>query len=312
MSLRVICCSHTPLLHHLRPPGGVQAAVRDAFAGLADAVRAFDPELIVVFSPDHYNGFFYDVLPPFCVGAAATAVDDFGTGGGPLNVPADDALSLVQALQAAELDAALSYRMAVDHGVAQPLHLLTGGLERYPVIPLFVNCVARPAPSCRRVRQLGAAVGRWAAGLERRVLLVGSGGLSHSPGLPDFFAASARTREHLIGGRGADPAAMRKREAAIIERARGYVTGELTPPPLNEAWDRAFLDLLGRGELAAVDEFADDWITAEGGPGGHEIRTWIAAFAALAAAGPYRMVVDYYRPVPEWVAGMGLVQAMPA
>ena len=65
MTLRVVCCSHTPLLHHISPPGGVREAVVDAFAGLAAVVRRFDPELIVVFAPDHYNGFFYDVLPPF-------------------------------------------------------------------------------------------------------------------------------------------------------------------------------------------------------------------------------------------------------
>lgn len=79
--------------------------------------------------------------------------------------------------------------------------------------------------------------------------------------------------------------------------------------PLNESWDRDFLRLLEAGDMSAVDGFEDAWITEQGGSGGHEIRSWIAAFAALSTAGPYRTEVDFYQPIPEWVAGMGMVEA---
>ncbi len=32
--------------------------------------------MVVLFVPDHYNGFFYRVTPSFCLGIAATAVGD--------------------------------------------------------------------------------------------------------------------------------------------------------------------------------------------------------------------------------------------
>lgn len=309
MSLKTICCSHTPLMHYVTPPGGVREAVRESFARLARRVESYAPELIIVFSPDHYHGFFYDMMPAFCVGAAAESINDYDTGEGALNVPEADAVALVEALRGDDMDAAISFRMTVDHGVAQPLSLLTGGLDTYPVIPIFVNCVAPPTPSCRRVRQLGEAVGRWARELERRVLFIGSGGLSHDPGFPDFSKAPPKLRETLIAGRHRDPEARRKREARTIEMAQDFISGKGKMQPLNESWDRDFLRLLEAGDMSAVDGFEDAWITEQGGSGGHEIRSWIAAFAALSVAGPYRTAVDFYQPIPEWVAGMGMVEA---
>ncbi len=78
---------------------------------------------------------------------------------------------------------------------------------------------------------------------------------------------------------------------------------------LNPEWDRAFLQTLARGELDAVDAYTDEWITAEGGKSAHEIRTWIAAFAAQAAAGRYDAAVEYYNAIPEWIAGFAIMQA---
>lgn len=49
--------------------------------------RAFAPELVVLFTPDHFNGFFYDLMQPFCIGTAASAIGDFGTVAGELPVP---------------------------------------------------------------------------------------------------------------------------------------------------------------------------------------------------------------------------------
>jgi 2,3-dihydroxyphenylpropionate 1,2-dioxygenase len=34
--------------------------------------------------PDHYNGFFDELMPPFCLGTAASAVGDDGTPAGAL------------------------------------------------------------------------------------------------------------------------------------------------------------------------------------------------------------------------------------
>jgi 2,3-dihydroxyphenylpropionate 1,2-dioxygenase len=47
------------------------------------------------------------------------------------------------------------------------------------------------------------------------------------------------------------------------------------------------------------------------GHSAHEVRTWIAAYSALAAAGHYTVQFSYYRPIPEYIAGFGITTAVP-
>ena len=82
--------------------------------------------------------------------------------------------------------------------------------------------------------------------------------------------------------------------------------------PLNPDFDRAFLELLDSDRLAETDSWTNSWIAAEAGNSAHEIRTWVAAFGALSAAGPYRTAPRYYRPAPELIAGFAIRTAVPA
>ena len=43
------------------------------------------------------------------------------------------------------------------------------------------------------------------------------------------------------------------------------------------------------------------------GFGAHEVRTWVAAAAAARKMGDLRTELRYYRLVPEWITGMGIV-----
>ncbi|MBL0800799.1 hypothetical protein LH646_16075 [Streptomyces sp. WA1-19] len=65
------------------------------------------------------------------------------------------------------------------------MEILFDGIDTVPVIPVFVNGVARPFVTTRRVRELGEAIGDHVAGLDgERVPVIGSGGLSHDPPAP--------------------------------------------------------------------------------------------------------------------------------
>ena len=76
MTVMLKCLSHTPL-RGLNDPGAAVLAEVDALLAQARAeVEAFDPELIVIFAPDHYNGLFYDLMPPFVLATAAESVGD--------------------------------------------------------------------------------------------------------------------------------------------------------------------------------------------------------------------------------------------
>lgn len=310
MPIHLECLSHTPLHGYFDPAPEVLADVERVQAAARERVLAYDPELVVVFSPDHYNGFFYDVMPPFCIGAAADSIGDYKSLAGPLDVPGALASELAQSVLAADIDVALSWRMQVDHGCAQALEVLTGALDRYPVIPVFINSVAPPMASLRRARLLGEAIGRYLARTGKRVLVIGSGGISHEPPVPELAGASTEVAERLIAGRNPSPEARAARQERTVAAARAFTAGTSSMRPLNPEWDLAFLERLAT-ELPAVDGMTDAAITRDGGKSAHEIRTWVAAFGALSACGPYRASIDFYRPISEWIAGFGAMHAVP-
>jgi 2,3-dihydroxyphenylpropionate 1,2-dioxygenase len=290
-------------------PAGGRAEVTAALRRLGERIEALDPELVFQFSPDHYNGFFYDLMPPFCLGLQASAVGDWQTHSGPLRVPEDIALGAHAAAAEAGVDLAISYRMLVDHGFTQFWQITVGAADRYPIVPIFLNCAAPPLPAFWRVRALGEAIGRYAAGLGKRVLFVGSGGLSHDPPLPQMATADAQRREFLIAGRNPGPEARAARQERILAAGRASAKGEGPCQPLNPEWDKEVLDLFAKQDLKAFDRFTDEEVNRLGGSGGAEIRAWQAAFAALASAGRYEAKVELYRPIPEWIVGMGVMHA---
>ena len=313
MTVKLICASHTPLMDHVPADPAVDAQARAAFASLAREVRAYDPDLIVQFAPDHFKGFFYDMLPPFTVGVRATAIGDYDIGGGDFDVPEGLALDCIRACHAADVDVAMSYRMQADHGFAQLLMLLTGAVDRFPLIPVHINCAGPPLPTIRQVERLGRAIGRWAAGLDKRVLLLGSGGLSHDPPIPTIATAPPKVAEMLIAGRNPPMEARRAREQANFVTARKLAAGEDDSGalPLNPEWDQQFMDQMDRADFATVAALGEAELAGIAGCGGQEVRTWVAAYTALAAAGPYRSRRLFYHAIPQWNAGMGIAAAEP-
>ena len=310
MSLALVTLSHSPLMAFTEPSPSTRSRVDEAFSAARSFVEDFSPELVVLFGPDHYNGFFYDMMPPFCIGAAATAVGDYDTPAGPLSVDRDAALALVQGVLDVDIDVAVSERMYVDHGFAQPLQLLFGGIDRVPVVPVFINSVAEPLGPARRSRLLGQAIGQAAQQLDRRVLVIGSGGLSHDPPVPSLEGASPEVAASLISeGRTLTPEQRAARQRRVIEGGRDFVAGVATIAPLNPAWDRNVLSVLASGNLDQIDTWSTSWFTEQAGHSSHETRTSIAAYAALATAGSYQVELSYYEAIPEWIAGFAITTA---
>lgn len=311
MSLALTCFSHSPpqLGHAVPADRAAQEGWTRSISALAAWVRDYDPELVAVFYPDHFNGFFYRTMPSFCIGTEARGGIDWGIEPGPLNVPEAIALDCLQAVRKAGIDVALSRRMLVDHGVTLPLNAFCGGLAARPCLPIMVNCNAPPYPSFERVRQLGEAVGRFLRALEKRVLVVGSGGLSHDPpnAGPAMFAHGLP--ERLVEGGELTQADYDKRQARVIQAGRDLAAGRRPCLPPDPGWDADFMESLLGGELEAYDDADDDALSAVGGVGVHEVRTWTAAFSALRAVGPYEATIDCYFAVPEWLTGMGIMRA---
>lgn len=306
MTVAALCASHTPLKDYRSPGPAIEQELAAVFARLQEWTRAYAPDLLVVIGPDHFNGFFYRLMPSFCIGALARGVGDWQTRRGSL--PTEPALAeqCVAALQRSGSDPALSFDMVVDHGCTQIIEQLFDWATCPPLLPVFINCAAPPLPPLQRVDTFGTALGHFLDGLERKILVIGSGGLSHDPPIPVLRDAPPAIRERLIEGGELSVDARNERQQRVLDDALRQTAGTSERVPLNPQWDERFLANLIANERTGLLGLDDAAISRDGGAGGHEIRTWIAAAACARAAQATDAKIHYYRAIPEWVAGYGV------
>ncbi|MBN9113596.1 MAG: 2,3-dihydroxyphenylpropionate 1,2-dioxygenase [Pseudonocardia sp.] len=301
-----IALSHSPFWN-ITPardrddPGG---RFVEAVDGLCDAVTDLAPDAVVVFGPDHARNLFYDCMPPFCIGVErVTGVGDYGTPRGDLPVARRLARDVFDGVTARGFDPAISLDLGIDHGIAQVYGKLFPALD-VPLLAVVVNSGCPPLPAFGRCADLGRAVGAAIAdstGLER-VLVVGSGGMSHWPASisADDPAVTTEWRDFLIHGRSRvselEPARRRKAEDLAADAATGRV---------NPDWDR---DLLRRiaSDPCTLARLDDADVERAAGPGALELRTWAAAAAAW--GGP--VAFTHYEPVGAWITGMGIASSI--
>jgi 2,3-dihydroxyphenylpropionate 1,2-dioxygenase len=281
----VVCASHSPGKERdVEQAFGLE--FRSALARAADEVYSFDPDIVIVFGGDHRRA-FTTVVPTFGVALSASIVAEGTHPAGELTVPSALAGSLCEHLLAKEFDISVCRDIQLDHAFAQPIRDLLGELDAKPVIPVAVNCATAPLPAGKRVADFGAAVGRFLDSVEQRVLLIGTGGLSHSPPSleVDAYVLSDDERAHII--------------AAGMADARNKIRPE---------WDAEVLQAISTWDRETLIRLVDSAHT-QAGAGANEIRTWVAA----GAAGGGRPVTPLvYEPVPEWITGMAIAMSAPA
>jgi protocatechuate 4,5-dioxygenase, beta chain len=159
----------------------------DAYPPVHAWLERIRPDVAVIFYNDHGLNFFLDKLPTFAVGAALSYANADEGWGLPVMAPfpGDPALSwhLIESLVADEFDVTTCQEMLVDHAFTVPMQLLWPGAAPWPVrtVPICINTVQHPLPSATRCFKLGRAIGRAIRSFEQdaRVLVIGSGGLSH-------------------------------------------------------------------------------------------------------------------------------------
>jgi aromatic ring-opening dioxygenase catalytic subunit (LigB family) len=192
----VACVSHSPGITGFPERADPVAAktVLGAFDQLAAIIEEVRPDAFIVVSTEHFTNFFVANLPTFAVGTASG-----------YDLPASDAFSsflkierrrypghsalgeaVYRGLLAEEFDPALvAGGYGFDEAFAVPLTLVARDRD-VPVVPILVNAVHSPYPSLARCHRLGTAIRRIvdAQDLAARVIVLGTGGLSHWVGLP--------------------------------------------------------------------------------------------------------------------------------
>ena len=152
------------------------------------------PDLIVAFVNDHFQNFFLNGMPAFCFGIGEEHVipaPDLAhiVGLKTRYFPGDPKIAngLLQYVMAAGFDPAYSEEFRFVDELGVPLSFLVPNDNAIPIVPIMINCVAPPLPSWKRCWELGAAVGRGLQEIarDRRVMILGSGGLAHWVGTPE-------------------------------------------------------------------------------------------------------------------------------
>ncbi|WP_031364914.1 hypothetical protein [Caballeronia sordidicola] len=217
---------------------GVEEQAQRIFDGIdtiGRAIRASRPDVMLIVTSDHLNNFSLDCQIPLAVG-----ISDRWTPLGDLGVPPDSfsghrhfANGLINFGARKNFDLVAIENIRPDHGLAMPNAIVNRGAT-IPVVPIYINTVMTPAPTCARSYEFGKAVREYVQVARpdgERVAVVATGGLSHWICLPES----------------------------------GTVNGD---------WDRQIIEAVISGNGAALADLSFESIMLDGGNGGLEIATW--------------------------------------
>jgi protocatechuate 4,5-dioxygenase beta chain len=184
-----VTTSHVPAIGGAIAKGRQEEPYWKPFFGAFGRVREWlaqaKPDRVVVVYNDHGLQFFLDKMPTFAVGAAdeyRNADEGWGLPTlPPFRGDAEFSWHLIESLVADEFDVTSCQEVLVDHAFTVPLQLLWPSGCKLPTVPVMVNTVQAPLPTPARCLKFGRALGRairsWPS--DERVLVVGTGGLSH-------------------------------------------------------------------------------------------------------------------------------------
>lgn len=224
---------HTPYFPGVAKAQGKNSKVTVLFEKVRRELETARPDLILVFTSDHFVGFFYDNMPTFCVGTfdrgfgpqeLSRSMPQYHINGYPAFARALHKFGIEQGF-----DLASSAELKLDHALMVPLHFMTPDMS-IPVVPILINGHVPPLPRADRSLALGKMVRKfidqWPG--SERIVVIGSASLSLDVGGPkmgyvdqdwvDFCVETSRT---------GDVALLVKRATPERIRAAGNTAGEI-------------------------------------------------------------------------------------
>lgn len=180
--------SHAPQIF-LRPTDEDPAELDMVYGALyhiATRIKDADLDALVLVGDDHLHNLFLNLLPAFTINTGATIQAAFSSTEVKCAAAPELSNELLEHLLADKFDPAFSQQVVLDHAFMIPLYIMQQVGFDTPVIPIIVNVYVPPQPSMERCFGLGRSIADWAVRSNRRVAVMGSGGMSHYPGTDRF------------------------------------------------------------------------------------------------------------------------------
>jgi 2'-aminobiphenyl-2,3-diol 1,2-dioxygenase large subunit len=226
--------------------------------------QALKPDALVVISSDHMFNINLRIQPPFTVGIGDEYVPFGDMGLERRTLPGDRVLAEAWVARAANegFDLAVAEDYHPDHGIALPLMFLDPKGD-IPIVPLLVNINMKPLPRPSRCFALAQVLRETIQDdlpRDRRVVVVGTGGLSHWLNIPGHGQVNTAFDQNIINlitsGRAEELASLSVDE---ILQAGGNGGMEI----LN--WIMAAATLPGKKGHQIYYEAMPQWFTGMGG-----------------------------------------------
>lgn len=183
------CVPHNPVMF-FNPEGPSEAQRKtcyDAYATMADRIAELRADTAIIIGCDHYILYGTECLPPYVIsmGPLDGPVDQLpGLKRAPIDSHADLGRHIAEHGFANGVDWTVGRAMAVDHSVAIPHHFLVKPNPGMKTVAVNLACGVDPYLPMQRAwalgEQIAAAVATYPG--EERVVVIGSGGISHHVG----------------------------------------------------------------------------------------------------------------------------------
>jgi 2,3-dihydroxyphenylpropionate 1,2-dioxygenase len=196
---------HAPQFFTLPPTEDAEqvARVEERMARIGSALRALEPDVVVIVANDHLENFLLHCVPSFTVHRGPHVVGSFAGRDFRWPVASEAATQVVVELQDQGFDPAVTVSAGIGYEFGIPLTFC--GFDRdTPLIPVYVNSYVPPQPSGDRCYAFGRALHRALRAAGLRAVIIASGGLSHYPGTDLYSNPDLSTDEVLVDqiGRG--------------------------------------------------------------------------------------------------------------
>ena len=180
-----------------------EKTVFDAFSAITERVKALNADTVIVIGDDHFTNFGPHCIPSYLIGIGDVEgpVEPFlGIERAPIDNHEPLANHILQSGWAEGVDWSFARSLTVDHSVAIPWHLAVRPVPGLRTIPVYLNAGVSPLLPSRRAFQIGQSIARAVASWsgDERVVIYGTGGISHWVGSPGMGRVNAELDEKIL------------------------------------------------------------------------------------------------------------------